>query len=215
MQQEIIIVIERKDLLRQDRFCGIRVNTDLYIKRLNEHFFTASREESEKRTDWKQPIPYVMVTRGKKIFTTRRTKNSGEERLHGKLSVGIGGHMRPQGESSRSFSQLLKRNLYRELTEELNFLPELSIDDLNQCLTSIGILNDDRDEVGRCHFGLIYQLMVPETTEVAVRETDKLQGQFQHPDDIPLDPEITEGWSVICLKHLIENSDGGLTIAQQ
>ncbi len=59
---------------------------------LDNHTFRA-REEAETNTKFKQVIPYVMVRHGDHYLLTQRTSKQQETRLHGKFSIGIGGHI--------------------------------------------------------------------------------------------------------------------------
>src|SRR4030042_1667445 len=59
-----------------------------------EASFFAIREAAEKDPILKQIIPYgVIRSMEGKVLTYRRTKSSGEGRLHNKASIGIGGHI--------------------------------------------------------------------------------------------------------------------------
>src|SRR5690606_104411 len=64
---------------------------------LCEHQRTARRGDVEEDPTLLQPIPYVVVTRmageNRQIFTYERLAGGGERRLHGRLSIGVGGHM--------------------------------------------------------------------------------------------------------------------------
>ena len=59
-----------------------------------EHEFIP-RPDAENDPGYKQIIPYVVLRRGDKIFMTRRLKKGGEARLHGLMSIGVGGHINP------------------------------------------------------------------------------------------------------------------------
>ena len=65
-----------------------------------EHSFLP-RPEAEQDPGYRQIIPYVLLCRGEKVFATRRLNKGGEARLHGKVSVGIGGHINPVDETDR------------------------------------------------------------------------------------------------------------------
>ncbi|MEG1686418.1 MAG: hypothetical protein RR276_00900, partial [Angelakisella sp.] len=54
------------------------------------------RPEAENDPTRKQIIPYVVLCRGSEVFATRRLNKGGEARLHGLLSLGIGGHINPE-----------------------------------------------------------------------------------------------------------------------
>ena len=59
----------------------------------NEHEYMP-RAEAEGQPAFKQIIPYVILRQGDKIFVTRRLNKGGEARLHGKISIGVGGQDR-------------------------------------------------------------------------------------------------------------------------
>src|SRR3954454_9273568 len=56
------------------------------------------RPDAEQDPSWKQVIPYVVLRDGDAIFLMRRTRAGGDERLHDRYSIGIGGHVNPQDE---------------------------------------------------------------------------------------------------------------------
>jgi len=138
------------------------------------NYTSMRRGDAEENTDYKQPIPYLVVRKGNKVFAYKRLEGGGEEKLHGKISIGVGGHMNPLeikgGETKPQFSHLLIHNYMRELTEELEITtpapPEVNLK---------GIINDET-EVGQVHIGILIELYFPEEAEIKVRETDTLEG---------------------------------------
>ncbi|MEI3063149.1 MAG: hypothetical protein V8S72_09590 [Oscillospiraceae bacterium] len=81
-----------------------------------EHEFIP-RPDAENDPGYKQIIPYVVLRRGDEIFMTRRLKKGGEARLHGLMSIGVGGHINPVDDVDRE--NVLLRGLERELDEEV------------------------------------------------------------------------------------------------
>ena len=159
-----------------------------YIER--EHEFLP-RNEMETDPTYRQIIPYVAVTRGGEIFATRRLNAGGEARLHGKLSLGVGGHIeRVDDDTSEG---ILMRALEREVGEEINVEQVVS-------LTPLGVINEEHDEVSRVHLGFLFRLEV--TGEVSVRETDKLEGMWLTIDELPGLADEMEGWSRITADEL-------------
>ena len=59
------------------------------------------RPEMEEDPSYRQIIPYVVLTRGDEVLVLRRLKKGGEKRLHGLLSIGVGGHINPVDEAGR------------------------------------------------------------------------------------------------------------------
>ncbi len=96
---------------------------------------------------------------------TRRLKKGGEARLHGLMSIGVGGHINPVDDVDRE--NVLLRGLERELDEEVEI-------EHRGGLHPVGFINDDTNGVGSVHLGLCYTL--PVEGEVRVRETEKLEG---------------------------------------
>ena len=108
---EQVLVVKREKL---ERYIGgrnglIRDNTeDILDAIMGGHEFMP-RAEAEERPDYKQIIPYVILLQGDKVFVTRRLNKGGEARLHGRISIGIGGHINPVDEEGN----LLMRGLWR------------------------------------------------------------------------------------------------------
>lgn len=150
---------------------------------INNHQFTP-RPEAENDPSKKQIIPYVTLCRGDEVFYTRRLKKGGEARLHGLISLGIGGHINDEADGDGE--DILARGLARELAEEV-FIEK------SGALTPRGIINDDTNEVGSVHLGLFYTLEVE--GEVSVREQHKLEGFWAKRTELPALQEEMETWS--------------------
>ena len=92
---EQVLVVERKKI---ERYISGRNGLitecaqELFEIIKAEHEFMP-RDEAEQRPDYKQIIPYVILRRGDEVFVTRRLSKGGEARLHGKISIGIGGQI--------------------------------------------------------------------------------------------------------------------------
>ena len=63
-------------------------------------------------------------------------------------------------------------NLNRELKEELN------IQSSSRNLQFIGLINDDLNEVGKVHLGILAILELSDDATVAVREVEQLKGYW-------------------------------------
>lgn len=147
------------------------------------------RPEAEERPDFKQIIPYVILRQGDKIFVTRRLNKGGEARLHGKISIGIGGHINPVDEQG----DMLMQGLWREIHEEVEL-------DKHGELHSCGFINDDSNSVGSVHLGACFTLEVE--GNVAVRETEKLEGLWMTLPELKANFEFMETWTQIALEVL-------------
>ena len=72
----------------------------------------------ERDPAFKQVIPYLVLRDGERYFLMQRTTAGGDARLHGRYSIGVGGHLNP-GDGG------LLGGLRREWDEELvaDFVP--------------------------------------------------------------------------------------------
>lgn len=150
-----------------------------FLRVAREAGFFAERRWAETQPAYKQPIPYVAVLREGEVLCLTRLATQGEKRLHGKRSVGVGGHVNPcdappaQAEAGADAADLFARACHRELHEELA-LP----DGAPLSLRPIGLLNDDSTPVGAVHVGLVYALDARDLT-VAIRESSAMSGRFE------------------------------------
>jgi predicted NUDIX family phosphoesterase len=140
----------------------------------DEGFFI-ERRYAETHPEFKQPIPYVAICQEDKVLCLTRLSTQGEKRLHGKKSIGVGGHINPCDQSD---GDIFSNACHRELHEEL-ILPS----DTALLLTPVGIINDDTSAVGAVHLGLVYSLDASQL-DVSIRETDAMAGEFQALPDL-------------------------------
>jgi predicted NUDIX family phosphoesterase len=131
----------------------------------------------------KQLIPYVVVRDGARVFLMERTDAGGDRRLHGKASIGVGGHLNPVDEGEDA----LMAGLRREWAEELAaaWTPDFRL---------VGLLNDDSNPVGAVHLGVVFAVEA-EGRAVDVREQDKLTGAFVLPGAVRAAWDRLETWS--------------------
>jgi len=147
------------------------------------------RAEMEADPGHKQVIPYLVLRDGDRVFLMRRTRAGGDERLHDRFSIGVGGHLNP-GDGD------LRGGLRREWHEEIDadFVPEFRL---------VALLNDDTTEVGAVHLGAVY-VADAAGRPVAIRETHKLSGSFVAPADVAAVADRLETWSRLTFAFLSE-----------
>ncbi len=188
-EQVLVVKREKIEQYIDGRNGLIRDNTEKLLDIImNEHEFMP-RPEAEERPDFKQIIPYVILLRGDKVFVTRRLNKGGEARLHGKISIGVGGHINPADEEGN----LLLRGLWREIHEEVAL-------DKHGELVSRGFINDDTNSVGNVHLGACFTLSVE--GDVSVRETEKLEGLWMTVPELKSNYDNMETWTQIALEVL-------------
>jgi len=119
------------------------------------------RAAAETDPSFKQLIPYVVAREGEAVFLMHRTDAGGDARLHGRASIGVGGHLNPVDDGQDS----LMAGLRREWDEELEAPWE-------PAFRLVGLLNDDSNPVGSVHLGVVFT--VDAGGPVRVREREKL-----------------------------------------
>jgi len=185
---ELILGVPRERLLGDRTWHGI-IDQDLspYLEVIASEGEYRPRGEAEDDSAWKQIIPYLLLRDQGRIFLMRRTKAGTDARLHERWSIGVGGHLNPEDGG-------VEPGLRREFEEELHadWHPEFRL---------LGLLNDDSTTVGRVHFGVIFEADA-DGRAVAVRETDKLSGEFVHPDAVQQGYERLETWSQLLYDHV-------------
>jgi len=154
------------------------------------------RSDAERCYQFKQVIPYMLVAHGSRVFMLHRYASQTEARLHDKYSIGVGGHidLGPDTGKGAEIPEIIEAGLRRELHEELDLNTEYSY-------RPIGYLNDDSNDVGQVHFGLVF-LVRCESDEVAVRENDMMEGKFASIDELTEAAPKMETWSQLLVPHV-------------
>ena len=171
---EQILVVNRKELFNneENHFYGFIEKNDEKTKKIIDTFESyevKSRGDMEEGPNYKQLIGYVLLkdeVTGE-VLVYKRLVGGGEARLHGKVSVGIGGHMNEV--EGKTIFEMLKINAARELNEEVRVSEEEALNNLH----FIGLINDDKTEVGQVHVGVVYECKV-DKQRVEVKEDDTL-----------------------------------------
>jgi predicted NUDIX family phosphoesterase len=166
--------------------CGIVIPGDLDFI-LEAPFLCSERAPLEKDFSWKQIIPYIILVHTGKVLVYQRVTGD-EKRLNGKKSIGIGGHI---DEPDGSYWAGFQRELLEELSFQNSFLQKHII---------YGIVNDDSDEVGRVHLGVVHVVEL-EAGEPRVEVKDpKLRGiSFATPNSLLIGLPDFENWSQLCI----------------
>ena len=185
---EQVLVIPRAAIMADPGWLGVRADAlDGFEELVAREGRFAPRAEMEIDRAWKQVIPYLVLRDGPRYFLMRRTKAGGDARLHDRYSIGVGGHLNP-GDGD------LAGGLRREWREEL-------LADFDPGFALIGLLNDDSTDVGSVHLGAVY-LADAGGLPVAIRETDKLSGEFATPAEVAAVVDRMETWSALVFEHL-------------
>lgn len=193
---ERVLVVPR-DLLfgcPERKLDGFRPGpADDVLRSIDAAGFFAARCEVETDPQVKQVIPYAFVTSGPDVFLCERRPKGGEARLHGRVTLGLGGHVQEADLRSGSPAQAVRHALERELREEVLIGASCRI-------AVAGVLNDDTEPVGQVHFGIVYRVEIDEPC-VRVLEDDSLEGSFVPACKLWSYRERMESWSRILQEH--------------
>lgn len=189
---EQVLVVPRADLfgLTHNPHGFETRNLGFYRDRIAKFARFVDRPPAEEDPSLKQIIPYAMVRCGRRILTLTRLAKQTEKRLHNKMSIGVGGHINPDG----GMEEIVERGLRRELEEELDIRAETKI-------RPVGYINDDSTPVGSVHFGLVFDVLAG-TEDVKVRETELMEGGFRDAAELAPLAERMETWSKFLVDHL-------------
>ena len=191
---EQILVVNRKELFNneENHFYGFIQKNDEKTKKIIDTFESYEvkrRGDMEEDSSYKQLIGYVLLKddNTNEVLVYKRLVGGGEARLHGKASVGIGGHMNEV--EGKTIFEMLKINAARELNEEVGVSEEEALNNLH----FIGLINDDKTEVGQVHVGVVYECKV-DKSKVEVKEDDTLVIKWMTADEAK-EEENYETWS--------------------
>lgn len=163
--------------------------------------FFVERAYAERTPSLKQVIPYSIVECDGRVLLFQRLATGGEARLHGKCSIGIGGHINPEDLGAEPASQKrspVAAGTAREIDEELTIRGDYEV-------RAVGLLNDDSNAVGAVHVGLVQVVHVNGSVEI--REREQLEGRLVPCEELSSLLERGanfETWSRMLLPHLGE-----------
>ena len=188
------MVLPRDEVPGGCEFTGVRLAEAATMADLRAavraHGRFMERPLAEESPAFKQLIPYVVVRDGALVFLMERTDAGGDARLHGKASIGVGGHLNPVDEGDDPLTDGLRREWAEELIADWE--PEFRL---------VGLLNDDSNPVGSVHLGVVFEVDAA-GRPVAVREHDKLTGRFATEAEVRAARDRMETWSRLVADHL-------------
>ena len=122
----------------------------------------------------------------------------GEGRLHLKHSVGVGGHLSDVDcAGAENNSAVYHTGMMRERGEEVRIETEILKE------TIVGLINDDSNDVGKVHLGVVHMIDVAEP-KVFPNEDEVLETGFFPVEELLQDLEGYESWSVLTLTALFK-----------
>ena len=196
-REEMVLAIRRDLFDRLGSFQGLSFDVPRYLSPIlaRENNFFAPRSRAELDPGLKQIIPYVLLTHEGRVLHYIRGKKGGEKRLTAKGSIGIGGHLNDADENLFSFDQRsylagVKREVDEELIVQSGYQNHIR-----------ALLNDDSNEVGQVHLGIIHVFEL-DGAQVSKREAQITQLAFLTPEELHARREHLETWSQVCVDSL-------------
>lgn len=193
MKTELVLAIPSEKLwnILDYKVTGVINNTDAStVSEILAHSIFKRRDLLENDPTFKQIIPYAVICYCDEVYLFKRTVNQTEKRLHNLYSLGVGGHMNPF--ENLSGSPYLHHELERELREEVILQPDTII----QSIKPIGYINDDLNEVGKVHLGVLYEIRLS-SKNIEINEKDKMTGNWLPNKNLAAFYHQMESWSKI------------------
>jgi predicted NUDIX family phosphoesterase len=192
-------------------FQGCNTEVAPYLSTLfhKDNYSYKPRPEMEKDPSFKQLIPYVIFRLKRDGHTTlyyvyTRTTKQGEERLHGKRSVGVGGHV---STIDAAKGPPYEYGLVRELNEEV------TVNCRHDVQAPAALINDDSNDVGKVHLGVAHFCDLVPHGEINLekliepKEPEEMaEAGFQSALWLAEHLQDFESWSQIAINALILNN---------
>lgn len=183
--REKVMVVSREDIFKAGIWQGLKTDgIEKYTRLIFQNHKFMKRGDVEDNPSWQQIIPYIVFQQGDKTFLMHRKSGHTDKRLANNFSIGIGGHINESdiaGANIISWAQ-------REFAEEVNYNSKFKA-------KFLGVLNDDTNDVGLVHVGLVIKVE-GDGTPITVRDEHK-SGVLVNKDDLLKKYKQMEHWSQI------------------
>ncbi len=201
VSEERVLVLPTSEFHALGHFQGFSKDIDTYLPAIleSDNLSYRPRGEMEQDPSFKQLIPYVLFryvdsTGTARLFQYKRGGGQGEQRLHAKRSVGVGGHISTLDAQAGTAHEVYREGMQRELDEEV--VIEAGFTD-----KLVGLINDDETPVGQVHLGVVHLYEV-DSPNVHPREDDILDAGFKPIEELLNELDQFESWSEIVVKAL-------------
>lgn len=184
----IAVVAKEKIFFNTKHENGFFEYSDLIIENIKSYSINYIRDLAEINYDYKQIVSYIIFYNNKNIFLMERSNNASEEKLNNKLSIGIGGHLTLL-DLNKSYLDWGMREFYEEVDYYDNFNIKL-----------IGIINDESNNVGKLHLGIVY-LMSGDSDQIKINSELKSGKLISIAECLSYYDKL-ESWSQIMIKFL-------------
>lgn len=201
-EAEKVMVVAREDIFSSGIWHGINSeNVDKFVRIINTKHKFLPRSQVETDARWQQIIPFIVFENSGKLFLMQRKAGHTDKRLASKLSLGIGGHINKRDLDSRSARNKSDMNgksdvmswAKREFEEEVDYKG-------NYKAQFLGLINDDTNDVGLVHLGLVVH-MIGDSSEISVKDEHR-SGQLKSLRELGKVYKNMETWGQIIYDHM-------------
>jgi predicted NUDIX family phosphoesterase len=210
-----------KDIVPEQVYYPLTHFTDGILGQMQSDLVIARRDELEDDLGFRQLLPYQLFTRGEpgtaefEFFSYKRTKQVGEQRLAGKTSIGVGGHVDLEDvafhKSIINLFSTIDHATVRERTEEVEFLiedPVIGVRGFHPNIAPkvVGLLLGSAG-VDRFHVGLVTHAPFLPNVQIRIRENELASGRWRRARDLyeNRDEYELESWTRTLLEHYVLN----------
>lgn len=188
--REKVMVVSREEIFKNGIWHGLKTEgIEKYTRLIFKNHKFMKRGDVEDDPKWQQIIPYIVFTQDDRVFLMHRKASHTDKRLANNYSIGIGGHVNEDdivGANIISWAQ-------REFAEEVIYNGKFKA-------RFLGILNDDSNEVGLVHVGLVIKVG-GDGSLISVRDEHK-SGVLVSRRELLVHYKQMETWSRIIVDYL-------------
>ncbi|MBI2599214.1 dCTP deaminase [Candidatus Curtissbacteria bacterium] len=187
---EKVMVVAREELFKDGIWYGLKTkDIEKYTRLVARSYKFLPRGEVEDDPHWQQIIPYIIFENRGRYFLMHRKGDHTERRLANNYSLGIGGHINRGDIHGANIISWAKREFGEEVSYKGKYKAKF-----------LGLLNDDSNEVGMVHVGLVI-LFSGDSGEIAVRGEHR-SGELVSREDLKKHYRGMETWSRIVVDFL-------------
>ena len=176
------------------------------------HLEPKARSLAERDYETKQLVVYVLINHGETFLSYQRTPKTTETRLKALCSIGIGGHVNVDdqiqptlfGANDAAWKDFVLKAVRREVSEEVQIEWASAQEPKLICF-----VNDDSNDVGKVHFGVVFvvRLAKPSVALRGERGIGKLS--FRTLPELISMRDTMETWSQLLIDFLARESSVG------
>lgn len=168
----------------------------------NDQIWLGPRDWLENDETYRQLVSYVVFRHQRSLLIYRRAPKGGETRLHGRLSVGVGGHVNVSDIVSKAGSIDLLATLQRACGREI--AEEIECGAIDQ-LETIGVICESVNAVSRVHLGIVMECRLSQPN-FTLLDPGLVDGHFVAATELAGLTDRLETWSSALVPYFVQQS---------